>query len=525
MKNISICAIVCLMMTQAFSQGIENITLASSFVNEVKYGKFWYNQFGKPVNKESDSAYYYEHFITDNIRVTHKIGTQSKELYSISYIKKGEIYRLDGGIKQVSESGQKVLEGQFKDGVQISDFKGWYPDGNVRFEYPVNGTAKSFDQNGKVALQGPMQNGVAHGEFFYYTSDSTMETYVFKNGEKNGLAITYKNKERECERWIRPEYEENDKYDCIYKGIQRVKTKKGLYGFINSNGQEIIKPQYKWAEKFYSSNLTRVSMNPEPDGNFGISSRIPDSMGVIDRTGKLILPMVHWEIKIENEYIIAASRAANNKFGVTDHSGKQVLPFVYSDIDYLSPLLFVAKRKEWKSGDPDSEIFKYHSIIDRNGNEIIPLEYYSGNVTVLNNKLIRVNSASTVFNPKCFIYDYRGESLFTKALESVNNFFDDMALIREKTGGYGFMDEDGKLIIPAKYRKAFDFSEGLAIVGMDDPKGKYIDDYLYGYIDKVGKEAIPIQYKWAGAFKEGKAKVSVDGKNYFYIDKKGNKIN
>ena len=87
------------------------------------------------------------------------------------------------------------------------------------------------------------------------------------------------------------------------------------------------------------------------------------------------------------------------------------------------------------------------------------------------------------------------------------------------------MDEDGKLIIPAKYRKAFDFSEGLAIVGMDDPKGKYIDDYLYGYIDKVGKEAIPIQYKWAGAFKEGKAKVSVDGKNYFYIDKKGNKIN
>jgi hypothetical protein len=55
------------------------------------------------------------------------------------------------------------------------------------------------------------------------------------------------------------------------------------------------------------------------------------------------------------------------------------------------------------------------------------------------------------------------------------------------------------------------FSEGLARVELN---GKW------GYIDKEGKEVIPIKYDWARSFSEGLACVKLNGK-WGYIDKEG----
>jgi uncharacterized membrane protein YhaH (DUF805 family) len=66
-------------------------------------------------------------------------------------------------------------------------------------------------------------------------------------------------------------------------------------------------------------------------------------------------------------------------------------------------------------------------------------------------------------------------------------------------------------VIPLKYDKVWDFSEGMAVVLLD---GKY------GYIDKTGKEVIPLKYDNAWDFSDGLAAVELDGKK-FYIDKTG----
>jgi len=79
---------------------------------------------------------------------------------------------------------------------------------------------------------------------------------------------------------------------------------------------------------------------------------------------------------------------------------------------------------------------------------------------------------------------------------------------------YGFIDEDGNIVIPAIYDDVSKFSEGLVSVQKD---GKY------GYINKQGQVVAPIIYDYGNDFHNGKAEVRQNGKS-FYIDKKGNQI-
>ena len=81
-----------------------------------------------------------------------------------------------------------------------------------------------------------------------------------------------------------------------------------------------------------------------------------------------------------------------------------------------------------------------------------------------------------------------------------------------KDGKKGFVNPQGKEIVPLVYENAEKFSEGLAAVKKE---GKW------GYIDTTGKVVIPFAYSHAGGFEEGTAYVSIYETN-FAIDKTGN---
>jgi hypothetical protein len=144
---------------------------------------------------------------------------------------------------------------------------------------------------------------------------------------------------------------------------------------------------------------------------------------------------------------------------------------------------------------------------------------------------------------------------------------------------YGFIDKQGKEVIPLKYDEVKPFSDGFAIVALDsiymgysermygfiDKTAKEITEIKYlavkpfaegeglaavkkraswGFIDKTGKEVIPLKYKSANSFINGRAKVSIvidhnDSytrslsyaqqaifieEHFFYIDKTGKEI-
>ena len=80
-----------------------------------------------------------------------------------------------------------------------------------------------------------------------------------------------------------------------------------------------------------------------------------------------------------------------------------------------------------------------------------------------------------------------------------------------KDGKYGYVDKNGKTIIPPKYDGANDFSEGLASV---------LSDGKWGFIDYCGNIVIPFEYDEVFNFSEGFAWVKKDGK-WGVVDKFG----
>jgi len=83
---------------------------------------------------------------------------------------------------------------------------------------------------------------------------------------------------------------------------------------------------------------------------------------------------------------------------------------------------------------------------------------------------------------------------------------------------YGFVNRQGKVIVPLKYYVARDFSEGLAAVCKIVGKS---DQILCGYINASGKEVIPLKFEYMpGDFSQGIAPAKQKGK-WGFIDTKG----
>ena len=70
-----------------------------------------------------------------------------------------------------------------------------------------------------------------------------------------------------------------------------------------------------------------------------------------------------------------------------------------------------------------------------------------------------------------------------------HNFCDGRALIATREGTYGYMDPQGRIVIPPLYDRAYDFREGLALVGTTNPKG----ETGYQLIDPDGRVRLAIQ--------------------------------
>ncbi len=120
---------------------------------------------------------------------------------------------------------------------------------------------------------------------------------------------------------------------------------------------------------------------------------------------------------------------------------------------------------------------------------------------------------------------------------STVGFFKEGLAWAEKSGKYGFVNKANEVVIPFKFTSANDFDKGRAIVqvndtlfGIIDRSGAYImepqykdigqfsegliyaiKDSLYGYFDGLGYPRIPAQYEEAFSFSGGMAKVTFKG--------------
>lgn len=252
-----------------------------------------------------------------------------------------------------------------------------------------------------------------------------------------------------------------------------------------------------------------------------------DKYGFIDTNGVEIIPIVHDSAVSFFERDFVALRQ-NGKWGLFTNKGKEIVYFIYDHIDASDCISSRIRVYDWQRG---------WGFIDPNGDEIIPPQY--AYVSPMNegfayfeedDKIGFIDSLGKVIVKPKYIYagyfkegrasvgdethqgiiDTQGNVLlWTKKYRDISYFEDGLALASKEK--YGFIDSSGKEIIPMKFDFALYFSEGLARVEM---KNKV------GFIDKKGKIVIPIKYDEAGNFFNGVAKVKLKGVE-FYIDKNG----
>ena len=96
---------------------------------------------------------------------------------------------------------------------------------------------------------------------------------------------------------------------------------------------------------------------------------------------------------------------------------------------------------------------------------------------------------------------------------AVGDFGEGLAIVKDASGKYGYIDKTGKVVIPCRWESAGSFSEGLA--GVKDANGKW------GNVDKTGKVVIPCQWEAANLFSEGLTRVKDANGKLVYIDKTG----
>lgn len=348
-----------------------------------------------------------------------------------------------------------------------------------------------------------------------------------------------------------------DKVDGFYEGNGRV-CLNNLWGKVDRNGREIIAPKYDVIYAFGSSNkVNQVILNgkyglidslgreiiiPKYDYISGLNTYVDSGQpnvaevslnrlhGLIDENGRELIAPKYQDVYEQSYYNGEVSFKENDKWGYADRNGRVIVQPKYDG--YVGIKFGARDYAKVESGG------KY-GLINRNGRELTPFIY--DNIEILNDNIAKVEQ-----NGKHGIVDRYGDVVITPKYDEMEDAWLDMNLFVKKDGKYGivdkgtgrellppryeemeywdvimgsdgetdlipvkrdglwgFIDEAGNEVIPAKYDEVWSFSEGLSRVKKGDK---------CGYIDATGREVIPLKYSNAGAFSEGLAWAFENGK-------------
>ena len=115
----------------------------------------------------------------------------------------------------------------------------------------------------------------------------------------------------------------------------------------------------------------------------------------------------------------------------------------------------------------------------------------------------------------CGLKDFSGEKHGSAKFRAIYSFTDgNLARVRDEEKNYGYINDEGEVIIRCKYKSAYSFYEGVAWVAEEDGPWKLIDESGEQVL-KLRDEDFP-----CGNFHNGLCLVCKNG-TYKYIDKEG----
>lgn len=259
----------------------------------------------------------------------------------------------------------------------------------------------------------------------------------------------------------------------------------GLYGYVDSSGRLVIRPQFERAW-YFTEGLAVV--------------RTGTGWHVIDPTGRLVTRQGYAQLYGFHGGLCRAAGPCG--VGFLDRKGREViprqLPFAFDFSLGLAP--FQDGSGKW-------------GMVDRDVHVAIPARFeclWS----------MREGLAAAKLEGKFGFIDAKGTFAIVPTFEDVDaesgGFREDLALVKAD-GKWGYIGKDGSWVIPPRFTGfTRAFHEGLAIVERGEGQ--------WGFIDKTGRFAIAPEFGWLGHFSEGlagAAKAFGAKGNVGYIDKSG----
>lgn len=331
---------------------------------------------------------------------------------------------------------------------------------------------------------------------------------------------------------LQQKYISIEDFEC---GTAKVKAKGG-WGLINSKGKEVLSSEYDTIYPLL--NKFRIVQKNS-------------LYGLVNVDGKHTIPC-----KYENHmrYLDNGIFAFqfNGKWGFVSSKDDIKVQFKYESIHHIEDSVFVGK------------INGYQGLFDFNDNTIINPEYdriiykpfrSDGGVSyaqkgdlyaIINsrNELVSkceygdwavpygdyVTIKSFLHDRFCLVNWETGEIKIPYGYKELGDYVEGL-IYACKNNRYGYVNPDNEVVIPFKFADAENFSEGLAMVGVEKGHyltfwGGYMPKVYYGFINSNGDWVInptfPDQSLAPGrGFKEGLAIMGVERDDNIYPDKYG----
>lgn len=319
-------------------------------------------------------------------------------------------------------------------------------------------------------------------------------------------------------------------------------TANDLFGLKDINGNVVVQPTYQW-------------LWVEGDYVFVESE---NGLGLMDNTGKLILPPQFDWITQAYAYDDANFDDVTNYFWVADHSGKigfaglngMITDFKYDDYYHFDG--YYGGNAVVLIDDANEK----YGMIDQQGNEILPCNYsdiqYADEPEM---GYFHVSDFDDDGDWRMGVVDFSGNVLLEPIYDDLYLEFEpigggnSIAFI-EKDGLMGMIDQDFNILMNCEFEYIDWISEKhLAASFGEDREGLYAldgtvlfaptDVYFNefsdgmaafeqgehsGYVNEKGKIVINPQYSWADEFLNGRAVVEKTNGNYAVINKKGKEL-
>ena len=306
--------------------------------------------------------------------------------------------------------------------------------------------------------------------------------------------------------------------DNFYEGFAVVRNDKGLYGYIDSDGQPLIRCQFKEAMKF----INGIALIQTSDGCWD----------QINYAGELLHNCPWIDVYPYSEGLAAVQKPINDidkicgvnaRYGFINEERELVIPCEYSRVSSFQD--GYAKV---------TNVFGDSGYINKKGEFMWFLDEISESDDVANEKALPKKWAKTydlsIKDP--FNFDFWGNPLEKDFLISYN---EGLSIVVGNNRKFGFINEDGKLVIPCKWFLATRFHDGLAFVISENQKDLLNKNPKGGLINHTGEYTIPPKWSFGFnlcwfiplnsshdiSFSEGLIYVKGKNNRWGFIDKRG----